>query len=129
MRGLSVLTVEDEALIALDVEAALTDAGWDVCGVSASQSEALRLGEATKPAYAVVDMRLPAGDGRVMARELSQRFVTTVLMATAHCEDKADLAGTGALGCPPKPLPGQRRVRRLGGRPEDPRRRSPRKTA
>jgi DNA-binding response OmpR family regulator len=98
-----VLIVEDEALVALDVEGALSEAGWEVCGVSGSESEALKLAEATRPPFAVVDVRLSPGGGRIVARELSRRFGTAVLLATAHCDDKADLARTGAVACLPKP--------------------------
>ena len=98
-----VLIVEDDPFIAMDLEGVLSDAGCDVCGVASSEAEALRMGEATRPAFAVVDVRLSPGDGRVVARELFRQYDTAVLMATAHTRELDNLAATGALACLPKP--------------------------
>jgi DNA-binding response OmpR family regulator len=100
---LRVLIVEDDPFIAMDLEGVLSDAGCDVCGVAASEAEALRMGEATRPPFAVVDVRLSPGDGRVVARELCRQYATAVLMATAHSRESDNLAATGALACLPKP--------------------------
>ena len=100
----SVLIVEDDPLVAMDVEYALADAGWDVCGVAASQHEALALALSARPRFAVVDVRLAPGDGRIVARELHRRYGTAVLLATAHCRDTTDLSRTGAVACLPKPF-------------------------
>src|ERR1700691_737223 len=89
----------------MDLEGVLSDAGCDVCGVAASEAEALRMGEATRPAFAVVDVHLSPGDGRVVARELFRRYNTAVLMATAHSQKSDDLAATGAVACLSKPYP------------------------
>lgn len=98
-----VLIVEDDPFIAMDLEGVLSDAGCDICGVAASEEEALRIGEATRPSFAVVDVRLSPGDGRVVARELFRQYDTAVLMATAHSREHDNLAATGALACLPKP--------------------------
>jgi DNA-binding NarL/FixJ family response regulator len=98
-----VLIVEDDPIISMDLEGFLSAAGCDICGVAASEVEALEVGEETRPPFAVVDLRLAPGDGRVVARELVERYSTAVLLATAHVNDPDDLAATGALGCLPKP--------------------------
>jgi len=98
-----VLIVEDDPFISADLEGVLSDAGCEVCGVAASEWVALKMAEATRPPFAVVDLRLSPGDGRVVARELYQRYGTAILLATAHVNDLEDLAATGALGCLPKP--------------------------
>ena len=98
-----VLIVEDDPIIAVNLEFVLSDAGWDVCGVAANEEDALLIGDAVRPAFAVVDVRLSPGDGRVVARELFRRYGTAVLMATAHSGDIDDLAATGALACLPTP--------------------------
>jgi DNA-binding response OmpR family regulator len=98
-----VLIVEDDPFIAMDLEGVLSDAGCDICGVAASEAEALRIGAATRPSFAVVDVRLSPGDGRVVARELFRQYDTAVLMATAHSRELDNLAATGALACLPKP--------------------------
>jgi DNA-binding response OmpR family regulator len=103
MSHCSVLIVEDEPFTALDMEQALEVAGWAVCGVAASEARALDLARQTRPEFAVVDIRLSPGDGRVVAGELTRCYGTSVLIASANCDDYADLARTGAMACLPKP--------------------------
>ena len=98
-----VLIVEDDPFISLDLQGALAQVGCDILGVAPSEAEALKIGDETRPPFAVVDLRLSPGDGRVVARELVERYNTAVLRATAHVNDPEDLAATGALGCLPKP--------------------------
>ena len=96
------LIVEDDCLIALDVEAALVAAGFEVCGMAVSQEEALEMAMALHPDFAVVDISLSPGDGRVVARELT-RMHTAVLFATGQCDEVKTMTGTGAVACLPKP--------------------------
>jgi len=103
MTKINVLIVEDDYLIALDVEQELTAAGFEVCGVASSQAEALELAERLRPDLAVVDINLSPGDGRIVAKALHDGFGTTVLFATAQCDDIKALNGTGAIACLPKP--------------------------
>jgi DNA-binding response OmpR family regulator len=103
MNTLRVLIVEDDTFIAMSLEDVLSDAGYEICGVAGSESEALAMATATRPSFAVVDMRLSPGDGRVVARELVRRYGTAVLMATADGAEFKSLAATGALACLPKP--------------------------
>jgi two-component system, response regulator PdtaR len=103
-----VLIVEDDLSAAKDLEDALSDAGWQVCGTASSVVEALRLGEATKPAFAIVDVGLSSGHGRVVAEELVRRYDTAVLMTTVRGQEFESLAATGALACLPKPLDAER---------------------
>ena len=98
-----VLIVEDDSLIALSVEDALLAAGFEVCGIAASETEALDMAEALEPDFAVVDVNLSPGDGRVVARELSQVHQTAVLFATGQCDEIQALEGAGAVACLPKP--------------------------
>jgi DNA-binding response OmpR family regulator len=104
MDPLRVLIVEDEILIALDVESALVSAGYDICGVASSEAEALSLADTFRPAFAVVDVSLSPGDGRVVAKELVRRYGVTVLFASGQCRELDTLRGTGAAGCMPKPF-------------------------
>ncbi len=98
-----VLIVEDDALIALDVEDALRCAGYDVCGIAASETEALAMAGQTHPDFAVVDISLSPGDGRVVARELWRRHHTAVLFATGQFDEIRGLDNSGAIACLPKP--------------------------
>jgi len=103
MTKINVLIVEDDYLIALDVEQELIAAGFEVCGVASSQAEALELAEQLRPDLAIVDINLAPGDGRIVAKALHDGFGTTVMFATAQCDDVATLNGSGAIACLPKP--------------------------
>jgi DNA-binding response OmpR family regulator len=101
MSPLRVLIVEDELLIALDVEQALIAAGYEICGVASSEAEALAMADTMRPDLAVVDINLNPGDGRNVARALSDRHKTAVLFATSQCTELD--RRMGAIACLPKP--------------------------
>ena len=96
-----VLIVEDDPFISTDVRQALTLAGYEVCGVAASEQEAIAAAKESHPDLAVVDVQLAPGDGRAVARELAATYGVTILMATA--EPASALHGIGAVGVVPKP--------------------------
>jgi DNA-binding response OmpR family regulator len=54
----SILVVEDEPLLAMDVERLLGDVGYRVIGPATTPSHALRIIEADRPDLAVVDLNL-----------------------------------------------------------------------
>ena len=83
----SVLIVEDELIVALMVEDSLQAAGYQVCGIAASEAEALALAEAHRPDMAVVDIRLNPGDGLEVARELRTRYGAQILFASGHATE------------------------------------------
>ena len=103
MHPLRVLIVEDDPMIALDVEMTLLEAGCEVCGVAASETAAIDLADRTAPNLAVVDIKLSPGDGRSVATHLTRKFGTAVLFASASCDDLHALAVTGAVAYLPKP--------------------------
>ncbi|HZH08935.1 MAG TPA: response regulator [Microvirga sp.] len=85
VKPLRILIVEDEFLIALELESLLQDAGHDVVGIAASSEEALALGRELSPDLAFVDIHLADGlTGIGVARELSDRHHVTVLFMTAN---------------------------------------------
>jgi DNA-binding response OmpR family regulator len=98
-----VLIVEDDTLISIDVEQALMAAGFEVCGVASSEVEALELAVHLRPEMAIVDITLSPGDGREVAKALRANYATAVLFATGQCHEVANLRGTGAMACMPKP--------------------------
>src|SRR4029079_19266314 len=53
-----VLIVEDDYLVAAEIENALDTAGFDVIGIANSADEALELAAAERPLLAVMDIRL-----------------------------------------------------------------------
>lgn len=101
--GLRILVVEDEALIALELQCLLEDLGHVIAGVAASSAEAIELGRATSPDIALVDIHLIDGPtGIEVARILSlDPHISVVFMTANDKRIPADFAG--ALGVIAKP--------------------------
>jgi two-component system, response regulator PdtaR len=82
---LRVLVVEDDFLIAMQTEVALTAAGFEVVGPAATAEEAVALAGEAQPTLAVMDIRLASSrDGIDAARQLYQDFAIRCIFATAH---------------------------------------------
>ena len=101
--ALRILVVEDEALIALELEFLLDDLGYVTVGIAASSAEAIALGLSTAPDVALVDIHLVDGPTGVdVARALSADPRTTVVFMTANAKRiPEDFAG--AFGVIAKP--------------------------
>lgn len=83
---LRILIVEDEVLIALELESLLQDAGHEVLGIAASADEAISMGDALGPDLAFVDIHLADGPtGIEVARQLARHGVM-VLFMTANAK-------------------------------------------
>lgn len=101
--GLRILVVEDEALIALELECLLDDLGYVTVGVAGSSTEAIELGRATAPDIALVDIHLIDGPtGIDVARTLSLDPRTSVVFMTAN-DKRIPPDFAGALGVIAKP--------------------------
>lgn len=98
-KPLRILIVEDEFLIALELESLLQDLGHDVVGIAASSEEALALGQDLKPDLAFVDIHLADGPTGVdVARHLGSEHQVTVLFMTANAKRiPEDFAGASGV--------------------------------
>jgi CheY-like chemotaxis protein len=95
--------VEDELLIALELESLLQDEGHDVVGIAASSAEALALTAKLAPDLAFVDIHLSDGPtGIEVARQLADQNDVTVLFMTANAKRIPD-DHAGAQGVIAKP--------------------------
>jgi two-component system, response regulator PdtaR len=95
-----VLVVEDDYLVAAEIESALDQAGFDVIGIANSADEALELAAAERPLLAVMDIRLNGRrDGIDTALELFAAHGIRCIFATAH--QTADARGRAT---PAKPI-------------------------
>ncbi|MCJ2137925.1 response regulator [Methylobacterium sp. J-026] len=101
--ALRVLVVEDEALIALELECLLDELGHITVGIAGNSTEAIAMGRSTAPDVALVDIHLIDGPtGIEVARALSQDRRTTVVFMTANAKRiPKDFAG--AIGVIAKP--------------------------
>ena len=85
-----ILIVEDDLLIATEMEAALTDAGFEITGIVTTGDEAIASACARAPDLAVVDIRL-AGvrDGVNTALELFRSYGIRCIFASAYSDAQA----------------------------------------
>ena len=82
-----ILVVEDEALIAMDLQALLEDAGYRVLGPANSSAAALALIDADAPDVALLDVNLGRSDAFGVASILTERK-TQVIFLTGHTAHK-----------------------------------------
>jgi CheY-like chemotaxis protein len=106
-KPVSILIVEDEALVASSVEEVLGELGFGVAGIAASGPEAISLAAQTRPALALVDIRLTGPiDGIELAcrmrSELGIRSIFLSGLADAETTRRAEVAQP--LGFLPKPF-------------------------
>jgi CheY-like chemotaxis protein len=110
-KPVSVLIVEDEALIAAYIEEVLAESGFKVAGIAASGTEALSLAAEMRPALALVDIRLTGPiDGIELACLLRQKFAlpSIFLSAVIDAETTERAQAAQPLGFLRKPfLPSQ----------------------
>ncbi len=96
-----ILVVEDEILVALELEATAQDLGHEVIGIAADTQTALRL--APRADIALVDVNLRDGEtGPAIGRRLAQEYGITVVFVTAN-PDQLGKGVPGALGVVSKP--------------------------
>lgn len=82
-----ILIVEDEALIAQDIEQRLHDLGYEVCGIAATGEQAIRAADLHRPDIALMDIMLRGDmDGIEAAEAIDERHQIPVIFLTAHAD-------------------------------------------
>lgn len=100
------MIVEDQALLAMELEHVLTDSGCDVVGCAMDCAGALMIAEHQRPDLALVDVNLLDGrTGPRIARHLVQDYGAAVVFLTANPEQIPE-GFSGALGAMVKPVDG-----------------------
>src|SRR5579884_799568 len=93
-----VLIVEDEAIVAYDIESRLRKAGYSVPATASSGEQALEKIAETSPDLILLDIRLQGRmDGIAVAAEIKNRYKLPVIFLTAHA-DKATLERAKVTG-------------------------------
>jgi CheY-like chemotaxis protein len=83
-----ILIVEDERIVAADLQETLNELGYDAYAVASSGAEALAIARATRPDIALTDIRIAGQvDGIEVAAQLRQEFDTAVIFVTALTDD------------------------------------------
>ena len=85
----SILIVEDQRVVARDIEAHLTRLGYSVAGITASGSEAVRLAGELRPDLVLMDIRLEDDiDGVDAAVQIRERLRLPVIYLTAYADSE-----------------------------------------
>jgi len=103
MDPLKVLIVEDEALLAMELEMLVEDAGHSVVGWATSSDEARRMVDSTAADIAFVDIHLTDGPtGVEVARYIDEQRTSMVVFMTANPK-RIPEHFSGAVGVIAKP--------------------------
>ncbi|MGZ9112055.1 MAG: response regulator [Rhodoplanes sp.] len=112
------LIVDDEIVIALDLEIAMEDLGYEVCALAPSERSARAVAMQEEPDVALVDICLDGGrEGIETARWLREVCGVSIIFVTA-CNDEATVQRIRERvpGAPVLPKPVYRRpAGRCGG--------------
>ncbi|CAM3205837.1 MULTISPECIES: response regulator [Sphingomonas] len=99
---LNLLIIEDEALVAMLVEDALTLHGHRVIGIADTVAAAMALVDAERPDMALCDVKLADGDSGVTAAQLlADRGIPCVFLS-GNCPERA--GHPLVIGCIAKPF-------------------------
>ncbi len=82
-----VLIIEDEPIIAMDIESIVRDLGHEVTGVAVTREEAAALAHADRPGLVLADIQLADGSSGIDAvRDILGEFSVPVIFITAFPE-------------------------------------------
>lgn len=85
----SVLIVEDEMIVARDLQIRLTQMGYHASGIAGSGEEAIGLAQASRPDLILVDIHLNGSmDGVETTRRIKALRDTPVVYLTAHSDEE-----------------------------------------
>jgi DNA-binding response OmpR family regulator len=101
-----ILVVEDDFLVAMQMESALVEAGFEVAGTAATGEDAIELALTERPRLVVMDIRLAGDrDGIDIALQLFAKQGIRCIFATAHHDEQSRqrAAPAGPLGWLAKP--------------------------
>ena len=101
---LRVIIIEDQALLAMELELVLGESGCDVVGCAMDQASAFAVAEREHPDLALIDVNLLDGmTGPRIAQRLVRDHGTAVVFLTANPEQIPE-GFAGALGAVSKPF-------------------------
>ena len=101
---LRVIIIEDQALLAMELELVLGESGCDVVGCAMDQASAFAIADRERPDLALIDINLLDGmTGPRIAQRLVGDYGTAVVFLTANPEQIPD-GFAGALGAVSKPF-------------------------
>jgi DNA-binding NtrC family response regulator len=85
----NILVVEDESIVAHDIQGTIGRIGHEVAGWATTAEEAIRLAGENRPDLVLMDIRLGGeDDGITAAEQIRQRFDIPVIFLTAFADDE-----------------------------------------
>lgn len=112
--GLKILVVEDECVIALDIQMILENAGYRVLGPAHSIEESTQLLDEDRAEAAILDVNLSGGSIVVIAQRLYRRGIPFVVASAYRSLDFTDSKIVMAAENIGKPFSEERLVAALG---------------
>lgn len=98
------MIVEDQAILAMELELVLGDCGCDVVGCAMDTASAFAIAARERPDFALIDVNLRDGlTGPQIAQKLVSDYGTAVVFLTANPEQIPE-GFAGALGAVTKPF-------------------------
>ncbi len=94
--GLRVLIVEDEALVAISMECALAEAGFEIVGLVDTEADAVAEAERILPDIVLMDITLREGDGIAAAKEIQTKLKTHIIFVSGN-SDPSTLAAANKI--------------------------------
>ncbi len=85
-RPAAVLIIEDEALIARELQEIVTNLGLVVAGMAKNRAEALRIAGQSKPQLILADYKLKGDTGVDVVKAIRENIDASVIYVTAHPE-------------------------------------------
>ena len=83
-----IMVVEDEIVVAMELQSRLIALGYTVAGIVASGEEVMDLAEKTRPDLVLMDVKLAGEiDGIDAARNIRERHNIPVVYVTAHADN------------------------------------------
>lgn len=83
-----ILIVEDEKIVALDIQQRLQNLGFEIAGLASSGSEAIKRAESHRPDLVLMDIMLRGSmDGIESARKIKSDFGIPVVFVSAYIDD------------------------------------------
>jgi len=79
-----VMIVEDEPLVALELQIIVEDMGYHVCAVVDTETDAVRQADATSPDLVIADIQLRQGNGIAAMERIARRREVPVVFVSGN---------------------------------------------
>jgi DNA-binding NarL/FixJ family response regulator len=86
--NLRVLIVEDEALVAMNMESALAEAGFELLGTVDTEADAIAAAERMQPDVVLIDITLRQGDGISAAKAIQEKLKTRIIFVSGNSDPR-----------------------------------------